>query len=135
MATVLTLRPTEAAEAADHAESAVARRGRRWTGAVLLAVLLLATGLLHGWNMYQSPGTTVTDDEGTYVAQAWALLHLGQLADYTYWYDHPPVGWMLLAAAGVAAVVRHVRGHRSWAKTEHVGAHRGAAPEPVGAVN
>jgi hypothetical protein len=33
----------------------------------------------------------------------------------------------LLAAAGVVAVVRQVRGNISWAKTDHVGAHRGAA--------
>jgi hypothetical protein len=40
---------------------------------------------------------TSFDDEGTYVAQAWALQHLGHLAHYTYWYDHPPVGWIQLA--------------------------------------
>ena len=38
------------------------------------------------------------DDEGTYVAQAWAVTHLGELAPYTYWYDHPPLGWLLMAA-------------------------------------
>ncbi|MHA7282194.1 ArnT family glycosyltransferase [Arthrobacter sp. TMS2-4] len=38
------------------------------------------------------------DDEGTYVAQAWAVTHLGELAHYTYWYDHPPLGWIQLAA-------------------------------------
>ncbi|GAB2983843.1 hypothetical protein GCM10023080_057180 [Streptomyces pseudoechinosporeus] len=36
------------------------------------------------------------DDEGTYLAQAWAVQH-GELAHYTYWYDHPPLGWMQLA--------------------------------------
>lgn len=65
-------------------------------GMALLVALLVMAGLLHGWNMYQSPGTTATDDEGTYVAQAWALLHVGELANYTYWYDHPPVGWIML---------------------------------------
>jgi Dolichyl-phosphate-mannose-protein mannosyltransferase len=38
------------------------------------------------------------DDEGTYVAQAWAVQHWGTLAHYTYWYDHPPLGWLLIAA-------------------------------------
>ena len=38
------------------------------------------------------------DDEGTYVAQAWAVEHLHALAPYTYWYDHPPLGWLLIAA-------------------------------------
>ena len=36
-------------------------------------------------------------DEGTYAAQAWAVQNWGDLAHYTYWYDHPPVGWMLVA--------------------------------------
>jgi hypothetical protein len=37
------------------------------------------------------------DDEGTYTAQAWAVAHLGELAHYTYWYDHPPLGWLQIA--------------------------------------
>jgi Dolichyl-phosphate-mannose-protein mannosyltransferase len=40
-----------------------------------------------------------SDDEGTYVAQAWSLLSEGSLAHYTYWYDHPPLGWLQLAGA------------------------------------
>ncbi|WP_437071530.1 ArnT family glycosyltransferase [Streptomyces sp. enrichment culture] len=36
------------------------------------------------------------DDEGTYLAQAWAVRQ-GELAHYTYWYDHPPLGWIQLA--------------------------------------
>ncbi len=36
------------------------------------------------------------DDEGTYVSQALAVLD-GSLAPYTYWYDHPPLGWILLS--------------------------------------
>ena len=39
----------------------------------------------------------VNDDEGTYVAQAWAVLFRGELAHYTYWYDHPPLGWLQIA--------------------------------------
>ena len=39
----------------------------------------------------------LSDDEGTYLAQAWSITHLGSLSQYTYWYDHPPVGWMTLA--------------------------------------
>ncbi len=37
------------------------------------------------------------DDEGTYVAQAYAVLKLGALSHYTYWYDHPPLGWIQMA--------------------------------------
>jgi 4-amino-4-deoxy-L-arabinose transferase-like glycosyltransferase len=38
------------------------------------------------------------DDEGTYVAQAWAVETWHDLAHYTYWYDHPPLGWLVIAA-------------------------------------
>ena len=38
------------------------------------------------------------DDEGTYASQAWSVTHLRALAPYTYWYDHPPLGWLVLAA-------------------------------------
>lgn len=38
-----------------------------------------------------------SDDEGTYTAQAWAVQTLGELGHYTYWYDHPPLGWIQIA--------------------------------------
>ncbi|WP_344447013.1 glycosyltransferase family 39 protein [Kitasatospora nipponensis] len=47
------------------------------------------------WNITGYP--TVSDDEGTYLAQAWAVQHHHGLAPYTYWYDHPPLGWVQLA--------------------------------------
>ena len=37
------------------------------------------------------------DDEGTYTAQAYAVSAFGQLAHYTYGYDHPPLGWIQIA--------------------------------------
>ncbi|GGM99464.1 4-amino-4-deoxy-L-arabinose transferase-like glycosyltransferase [Actinoplanes campanulatus] len=39
-----------------------------------------------------------SDDEGTYLAQAWAVATGKGLAHYTYWYDHPPLAWIQLAA-------------------------------------
>jgi hypothetical protein len=42
------------------------------------------------------------DDEGTYVAQAYAVSRLGDLSHYTYWYDHPPLGWIQIAVWGKA---------------------------------
>lgn len=36
-------------------------------------------------------------DEGVYISQAWAVATRGTLANYTYWYDHPPLGWIQLA--------------------------------------
>jgi hypothetical protein len=69
---------------------------------LLLAVLLPAVGVLHAWNMYRYPGITVNDDEGTYVSQAWAIQAWHQLGHYTYWYDHPPLGWLQIS--GYAAL-------------------------------
>ncbi|RMI31757.1 ArnT family glycosyltransferase [Nocardia stercoris] len=37
-------------------------------------------------------------DEGVYVAQAWAVPNEHALSHYTYWYDHPPLGWLQLSA-------------------------------------
>jgi endoglucanase len=31
------------------------------------------------------------------MSQAWAVIAKGKLAPYTYWYDHAPVGWFLIA--------------------------------------
>ena len=37
------------------------------------------------------------DDEGTYVASAWAVQRWHALSHYSYPYDHPPLGWILIA--------------------------------------
>jgi len=58
----------------------------------IIAVLLLVSGIAHGYNMFHFPA--YFDDEGTYIAQAWSVVARGQLSHYTYWYDHPPVGWI-----------------------------------------
>lgn len=62
----------------------------------MLALGLLAVTLAHSVNLAGWP--RYFDDEGTYYSQAWAVQNLGALAPYTYWYDHPPVGWLQLAA-------------------------------------
>jgi hypothetical protein len=59
-------------------------------------VLLLAILVVQGWNIADYP--TLSDDEGTYLSQAWAVQNGKGLAHYTYWYDHPPLGWLQLAA-------------------------------------
>jgi hypothetical protein len=61
-----------------------------------LAALFLLIAWVHAGNFGVYP--LLQDDEGTYVAQAWALLERGELSHYTYWYDHPPGGWIVLAA-------------------------------------
>ncbi|MFJ4684415.1 ArnT family glycosyltransferase [Streptomyces sp. NPDC088789] len=62
---------------------------------LLCAVLLAAVVVVQGWNITAYP--TLSDDEGTYLAQAWAVQEGLGLAHYTYWYDHPPLGWIQLA--------------------------------------
>jgi hypothetical protein len=61
----------------------------------LLTPLLAAATYVHVRSMYVTPARF--DDEGTYVAQAWAVQQGRGLAHYTYWYDHPPLGWIQLA--------------------------------------
>jgi hypothetical protein len=60
----------------------------------LVAGLLALAGVLVGTGIGRYPG--YGDDEGTYVAEAWAVITHGQLSHYTYWYDHPPLGWIQL---------------------------------------
>ncbi|WP_432171098.1 ArnT family glycosyltransferase [Streptomyces sp. 1222.5] len=62
---------------------------------LLCGVLLLAILVVQGWNIADYP--TLSDDEGTYLAQAWAVQQGKGLAHYTYWYDHPPLGWVQIA--------------------------------------
>jgi Dolichyl-phosphate-mannose-protein mannosyltransferase len=66
-----------------------------WQSIALLTVLLVGAGFVHGTGMFGWPARF--DDEGTYVSQAWSLQHYGALSHYTYWYDHPPLGWMFIA--------------------------------------
>lgn len=62
---------------------------------VWLMPTLLIGAVVNFINLAGSPQRI--DDEGTYTAQAWAMLNYGELAHYTYWYDHPPLGWMQIA--------------------------------------
>ncbi|MBB5117421.1 glycosyltransferase [Streptomyces eurocidicus] len=62
----------------------------------LCGLLLIAVLLVQGWNITGYPN--LSDDEGTYLAQAWAVQQGKGLAHYTYWYDHPPLGWLQIAA-------------------------------------
>ncbi|MBF4579872.1 glycosyltransferase [Frigoribacterium sp. VKM Ac-2530] len=61
-----------------------------------LLPLMAIAAVVQAFNMAGSPQRI--DDEGTYTAQAWAVQNLGELAHYTYWYDHPPVGWLQISA-------------------------------------
>jgi hypothetical protein len=68
-----------------------------WLSLLIGAIVILAVGLVHAIGYDRFPGRA-TDDEGTYVSQAWAVQYWHALAHYTYWYDHPPFGWITMAA-------------------------------------
>jgi hypothetical protein len=67
-----------------------------WLSLLIVTGLLVVVGLVHAIGYDRFPGR-INDDEGTYVAQAWAVQHWHSLAHYSYWYDHPPVGWITIA--------------------------------------
>lgn len=79
-----------------HARAAAKRP--RWSAVtrrrVILDSALVLVAVAHLLNLTGWP--VFGDDEGTYTAQAWAVLQ-GNLAHYIYWYDHPPAGWIQLA--------------------------------------
>jgi len=68
---------------------------RHWLSALWAAPVVGLAGAIHVWGMTRAPQRV--DDEGTYMAQAYAVEHFGSLAHYTYWYDHPPLGWLQIA--------------------------------------
>lgn len=71
----------------------LARRGRSLAWLLPLLAVTAAARLV---NLGGTPQRI--DDEGTYTAQAFAVERLGELGHYTYWYDHPPLGWIQIAA-------------------------------------
>jgi len=75
---------------------------RRWlssaggpAAAALLVVSLVSGLFTHAYNLSQYP--LFLTDEGIYVQQAWSLVNDGRLSPYTYFYDHAPGGWMVMA--------------------------------------
>lgn len=62
---------------------------------VLLATAVLTGVITHGYNTFRYP--LYLTDEGIYTEQAWAVVQQGALSPYTYFYDHAPGGWLLLA--------------------------------------
>src|SRR5215470_16538083 len=62
----------------------------------LLLLLSLATGAFtHGFNLFNYP--LYITDEGIYIQQAWSVLRENRLSPYTYFYDHAPAGWLVIA--------------------------------------
>ncbi|MFP4437411.1 MAG: glycosyl hydrolase family 8 [Chloroflexaceae bacterium] len=69
-----------------------------WSNVALVA-LAIVTLIVHSYNMFGFP--LYLGDEGIYMSQAYAIVKMGQLTPYAYWYDHAPAGWILLAAWSV----------------------------------
>lgn len=61
----------------------------------ILMIILFVSTIVHMTNMFGFP--SYREDEGTYMSQAWAVINQHELASYTYWYDHAPLGWVLIA--------------------------------------
>jgi 4-amino-4-deoxy-L-arabinose transferase-like glycosyltransferase len=63
---------------------------------LLLPALVAITFISHAFHMFQYP--LYLGDEGIYMEQAWTVLQGRGLTPYTYFYDHAPAGWILIAA-------------------------------------
>lgn len=70
----------------------------------LLLWASLAMGLVtHGYHLFVYP--LYITDEGIYMEQAWSVLREGRLSPYTYFYDHAPAGWLVIA--GWVSILPH----------------------------
>lgn len=69
------------------------RAATRRVDLILQLVLLVVAAVVVGTNLLRWPG--IQFDEGTYISYSWAIQH-GRLANYTYSYGHPPLGWLLI---------------------------------------
>ncbi|SRR6266852_4485185 len=70
---------------------------------VLLLVSLLTGALSHGYHLFLYP--LYFTDEGIYMERAWSVLREARLSPYTYYYDHAPAGWLVIA--GWVALLPH----------------------------
>ncbi|HTU73141.1 MAG TPA: hypothetical protein VMG38_06445 [Trebonia sp.] len=103
-AQVTILRPGAGTAGSRVASPGTARReraGQAWLTRHLGSLLalfgcLVVAGAAMAWNLQGYPGR-VNDDEGTYVTRAWAMIYSHHLANYTYFWDHPFLGWATIA--------------------------------------
>src|SRR5262249_33431599 len=65
------------------------------THRVLLWTMVALGALTHGYHLFVYP--LYITDEGIYMEQAWSVLREGSLSPYTYFYDHAPAGWLVIA--------------------------------------
>ena len=67
---------------------------RRLQDFSIAALVVAVGGAVHAVGLAEAPGRTT--GEGVLVGRAWLLDDGGLLARSTDWYDHPPLGWLLL---------------------------------------
>jgi len=65
-----------------------------WAEAIMVVFALMGVLAAHAYNMFNFPRFEL--DEGTYMANAWAITQ-GMLSPYSYGYGHPPLGWIQIA--------------------------------------
>ena len=69
---------------------------KHWISLAVIGGLLIIVAAANAWNLMGWP-LWHDDDQGTYVAQARAVIMPSHhIAHYTYWYDHTPGGWALM---------------------------------------
>jgi 4-amino-4-deoxy-L-arabinose transferase-like glycosyltransferase len=62
---------------------------------VALVFALVSGAITHGYHLFDYP--LYSTDEGIYLERAWSVIREGRLSPQTYYYDHAPGGWILLA--------------------------------------
>lgn len=87
---------TEPRESVRAAAPVVEAGYRRVAAAWPLVLPVALAAMAHAVNMFRSP--MYDDDEGLYMQQAWSVATSGKISPYTYFYDHPPLGWFTIAA-------------------------------------
>src|SRR2546428_13227949 len=71
-------------------------RWRTLLDRLLLAVSVISGAVTHGYNLFNY--LMFISDEGIYIQQAWSVLREARLSPYTYFYDHAPAGWLVIAS-------------------------------------
>ncbi len=64
-------------------------------GRIALIFAIVSALITHGYHMFDYP--IYNTDEGIYVERAWSLIRESRLSPQTYFYDHAPGGWIILA--------------------------------------
>src|SRR5215831_18969565 len=96
-------RARNAGPASTEESSLLARATQLSSRQVLLWASLVVGALTHGYHLFVYP--LYITDEGIYMEQAWSVLREGRLSPYTYFYDHAPAGWLVLA--GWVSILPH----------------------------